>query len=304
MVVFLRWWPLRESTMKSAMKKRVLVVDDEAAIVDGVTMLLQFEAIESAGASDRGDALKVMNDAFFDVVITDLCLHSVEEGLQLVDDIRRLSPRSKIMVLSGYVTPEMTENLLRRGVITVLHKPANSETLLAAVQELFAEIVETAGSGETLDLEELYLTVRRSLYSVPRRRFGLTHDQAEDVLQDAWLLFLQKRGLIRSARPWLAGAVVNLSRQTIDRCVRNRAQSEESALLDNHEDRSQGDLGDILAVRNALDQADERTRTLCSLIGLDGMSYEEVSAATGLPLGSIGPLYIRAKKRLRKSLSH
>jgi DNA-directed RNA polymerase specialized sigma24 family protein len=42
---------------------------------------------------------------------------------------------------------------------------------------------------------------------------------------------------------------------------------------------------------------------LCELIGLEQCSYEEVSAAAGLPLGSIGPLYIRAKNKLRAAVA-
>jgi DNA-directed RNA polymerase specialized sigma24 family protein len=60
----------------------------------------------------------------------------------------------------------------------------------------------------------------------------------------------------------------------------------------------------ILSIQQALGRLDQRSRTLCMLIGLDGLSYTEVSAATGLAVGSIGPLYIRAKKKLREALSH
>ena len=58
----------------------------------------------------------------------------------------------------------------------------------------------------------------------------------------------------------------------------------------------------VLAVRQALARLDDRSRTLCSLIGLEQRSYEEVSMAENLPLGSIGPLYLRAKKKLRLEL--
>jgi RNA polymerase sigma factor (sigma-70 family) len=286
------------------MKKRVLIVDDETAIVEGLTLLLDFEAIENAGASDRDGAMTIMQDMFFPVVITDLCLHSVDEGLGLIDDVLRLSPQSKVVVLSGYIDEETEEELLRRGVSAVMHKPATSEDLVAAVQELLAHIEEEAGADEDLDLERIYLTARKRLYDIPRRRFGLSHDRAEDVLQEAWLLFLQKRGVIRAAAPWLAGTVVNLSRQQIDRFVRKRESFEEHEVLDLHADGAAADLDDVLAVRQALAQIDDRGRTLCALIGIEGLSYEEVSAATGLPIGSVGPLYIRAKKKMRSVLSH
>jgi len=41
---------------------------------------------------------------------------------------------------------------------------------------------------------------------------------------------------------------------------------------------------------------------LCTLIGLERYSYDEASAPLGIPVGSVGPLYIRAKSRLRQAL--
>jgi RNA polymerase sigma factor (sigma-70 family) len=283
-------------------KKRVLVVDDETAIVDGVTMLLDFEAIESSGACDREAAMTIMNDVNCPVVVTDLCLNTIDEGLLLIDDVLRFNPACRVVVLSGYLTPEMEEDLLHRGVAAIFRKPAASEELVAAVLELLGCIEEEAAKEE--DLETLYLTVRRRLYDIPRKRFGLSHDRAEDVLQEAWILFLQKRGVIRAAAPWLAGAVANLSRQQIDRRVRKRETFEGNEVLDLHADERASELDDVLAVRQALATLDDRGRMLCTMIAIEGLSYEAVSVATGMPLGSVGPLYIRAKKKLKAALSH
>ena len=57
-----------------------------------------------------------------------------------------------------------------------------------------------------------------------------------------------------------------------------------------------------IAVRQAMAGLDTNSRTLCALIAIEGYAYEEVSSRTGLPLGSIGPMYMRAKKKLRFAL--
>jgi RNA polymerase sigma factor (sigma-70 family) len=303
MALLLRLLPGESEEHFMKKDRRVLVVDDESAIVDGVTMLLGCEAIENSGAHDRLEALSILTQRFYPVVITDLCLHTIEEGLQLVDDVRRLSPESRIVVLSAFVRTDTEEDLLRRGVSAVMHKPAESDALIAAVLELFDQIVEDAAAQETPDLEHLYLTARKKLYAIPRSRYGLTPDQCEDVLQEAWLLFLQKQGMIRCAGAWLAGAVVNISRQQIDRRVRKRETSGEEELFELIAE-GRDNFDDVLAVRQALEQVDDRARTLCQLIAVEGLSYEEVSAATGMPVGSIGPLFIRAKKKLRAVLAH
>lgn len=284
------------------MKRRVLIVDDEEAIVTGLTMLFQEEPFESVGALDRSAAEEKLGAAFYPVVISDLCLHSVEEGLALIDHIRQSSPGSRVLVLTAYATPDIVANLRERGVELVFQKPTPGADILDAVLDLLAEIEREAAADE-LTLEELYLSARARLYSIPRRRFNLSHDGAEDVLQEAWLMFLEKRGIVRAPGPWLAGTVVNLARQHLDRRKRKRETSEEESGLAEMATASRGNV-ESMSVRQALGRIDERSRRLCVLIGLDGFSYGEVSAVTGLPIGSIGPLYIRAKQKLREALSH
>lgn len=286
-------------------EQKILVVDDEVAIVDGLTALFEIEELRSIGANDLHSAQAIVEEQFCPVVVTDLCLHTQLEGMMLLDTIREKSPRTRIVVLSAYVTPEMEEELLKRGVSLVLRKPSTGDVIMEAVYALLDEIEKEAPPmDEALDLEALYLSVRTKLYAITRGRFGLSHDRAEDVLHDAWLLFLQKRGIIRTAAPWLAGTVANLARQQLDQKRRRRESPEdESNLLEMVDDRT-GNHIDRLALEAALQKVDDRTRMLCVLIGIEGRSYDEVSAATQLPIGSIGPLYIRAKKKLRSLLAH
>ncbi|MGN6185287.1 MAG: sigma-70 family RNA polymerase sigma factor [Thermoanaerobaculia bacterium] len=284
-------------------EQRVLVVDDEVAIVEGLTALFEFEQIRTIGANDRESAEAILGDEFCPVIVTDLCLHTQMEGMMLLETIRAKSPRSRIVILSAFATPELEEELLQRGVAVVLRKPSSGDVIMEAVYALLDAIEKEAPAiDETLDLETLYLSVRKRLYDIPRHRFGLSADRAEDVLHDAWLLFLQKRGIIREAAPWLAGTVANLARQQLDKKKR-RKETPEDDLGEMHDPRH-GDMIDRVALTAALDRVDERTRQLCVLIGIEGLSYDEVSAATNLPLGSIGPLYIRAKKKLRMMLEN
>jgi len=285
------------------MEKRVLVVDDEATIVDGLLSLLEVENIEAAGAWDCDGALAMLSELFYPVIVADLRLHSEAEGRRLLEAIRERTPKSRVMVLTGYATPQVEDDLLASGVSIVLRKPSTSEVILDAISALLEEIEREAGVGE-IDVEQLYLTLRPKLRSIPQKRFGLSPQVAEDVVHDAWLLFLRKRGLIREAAPWLAGTVANLSRQQIDRRVRKREAPDGEALVAAMTDYRGASITDVIAIREALDQTDDRARTLCSLIAIEGYSYEEVSAATGIPLGSVGPLYIRAKKKIREILSN
>src|SRR5258706_11975045 len=97
------------------MAGRVLVVDDEETIVDGLMCLLGCEAIESSGAFDRLSAEAMMAGTFYSVIVADLRLHTEEEGVQLPDRIRRISPRSLGLPPTGFPPQELEEGALPRG---------------------------------------------------------------------------------------------------------------------------------------------------------------------------------------------
>jgi DNA-directed RNA polymerase specialized sigma24 family protein len=280
---------------------RVLVVDDEESITDGLTMLLELEEMDASGAYDRATAELLLKEGSFSVILADFRLVTEEDGLLLLDSIRRLSPSSKIASLTAFATPELEVELKRRGSSVVLQKPLAFAEIVAVIRELLDEIeveaqAQVERTGEPLDLVALYGEVKKVLWAIPQRKYHLTPDETEDLVQEAWLLFLEKQGTIRSPKSWLAGTIVNLSRQTITRNMRYgdspgvEAAGEIPPILD------------VLMVKQALARLDGRSRLLCTLIGMEGRSYEEVSTALDLPIGSVGPLYMRAKQKLRKRL--
>ena len=285
------------------MKPRVLVVDDEQTIVLGLTSLLELEDIESAGAFDRLSAEAMIKGTFYSVILADVRLHTEAEGLELLDDIQRISPRSRVLSMTAYATPELEREVRARGSSSVIRKPATDGQILGAIIDVLAEIERLAAEETVLDLAQLQVQTRKILFSIAQRRYGLMLEEAEDVVQEAWLLFMERRGIIRSARGWLAGTVANLCRRHIDRSVRSRKRFVDDEGIENRTDGQGGGPESGIAVRQALASLDANSRDLCTLIGIEGYAYEEVSSRTGLPLGSVGPMYMRAKKKLRLALA-
>ena len=279
---------------------RVLVVDDEPAILDGLTFMLRADGMDAAGAADRMSAQQLLGESFYPVIVTDLCLVTIEDGIELLADIRRLSPASRVVAISAYATPEMEAQVRGHGAVALLPKPFAGQDLVDLVLEILQEL-EREDEESDGDLDVVYAAARNLLHSIPQRQFGLSAEDAEDVVQQAWLLFLQKRSGIRSTRPWLAATVANLCRQHRDRRRWEWLDPEEAEQLP-----ARGDsvLEDVLAVRQALERVDPKSRKLCAMIAMEGHSYQEVSELLGSPLGSVGPLFLRAKARVKKALNH
>lgn len=273
---------------------KILIVDDEPMIVEGLRLLLDLNGIESEGAACCDEAEARIASEFFPVILSDLRMHGDEDGFRLIDAVRRVSPRSRVAAMSGYADAATEARLRERGAHLVLHKPLLEDELMAALREMLAAI-EAAETGD--DLDALYASTFGTLQAVARGRFGFPAEDAQELIQETWLLYLEKRRDVRTPRSWLSGTIANLCRQEIQRRVCERGRNVPIPIIEveRHDD-------DVLAVRQALAQLDERSRMLCITIGLEQRSYDEVSTSAAIPLGSVGPLYMRAKERLRIAL--
>lgn len=275
--------------------KKILVVDDDPHVLAALTALLDIEELNPVAAADGATAEAMVAAQFFPVILADIRLRTDAEGLQLLESIRRISPRSRVASMTGAATADVEARARELGSRLVLQKPFDESTLIPLLRELLAE-VERADGGD--DLEKVYASSVRTLHAIARGRYRFSPDDAEELIQETWCLFLEKRRSIREPRTWLSGTIANLCRQEIDRRARNRARA-----ADEMPDLPFTPMPDeVLAVREALSRLDHRSRTLCEMLGMERHSYEEVSAAAGIPIGSVGPLFIRAKEKLRRAM--
>lgn len=273
---------------------KILVVDDDPVIVEGLVELLRVESFDATGALDRETAEEALAAEFYPIVLADLRLRSEAEGWLLLDAIARISPKSRIASMTGYATDDIERELLARGAALVLRKPIEITQIVALMREMVVAL-EAAAAGD--DLEEVYRQSFAALTGMARRRYGLGADDAQDVLQEAWCLFLEKRASVRTPKAWLSGTVVNLCRRWIEDRVRWRGPD-----IDSFDRPDGGNMDAMLVAREAMSRVDARTRQLCQLIAVEGLRYDEVSDAMHIPIGSVGPLYMRAKKKMRDVL--
>lgn len=277
--------------------KKILVVDDDPAVVEGLVALLRLENLDAIGAEDSETAQQLVRDGFFAVVLSDLRLRSENDGLALIDAVSRISPRSRLAAMTGFLTPEVEAELARRGATLVLEKPFDIENAVAALREMALAIAPHQSASDE-EIETLYGQSIPLLRSIAIRRYRLDREAADDLVQEAWCLFLERRAGITTPRAWLAGTISNLCRQQIQRLCRARARVTD-VVTEGFEEATET----VLAVQQALGKLDPRSRKLCELIALEQQPYAAVSASMQLPIGSIGPMYLRAKAKLAKELS-
>lgn len=268
-------------------------------IVEGVRCLLDLNGIESEGASGCDEAEARIAEEFFPIILSDLRMRGADDGFRILEAVQRISPRSRVAAMTGYADAATEARLRERGAHLVLRKPLLEDELMAALREMLAaiEAAEASGGPDINNLDVLYTATLGTLQAVARGRFGFPTEDAQELIQETWLLYLEKRRDVHTPKAWLSGTIANLCRQEIQRRTRERERNVPIPIIevDRNDDA-------VLAVRQALAKLDDRSRMLCTTIGLEQRSYEEVSAAATIPIGSVGPLYMRAKERLRKAL--
>ena len=115
------------------MKKRILFVDDEAMILEGLQRMLrgmrgewEMEFVESAEA-----ALRLLEQKPFDVVVSDMRMPSMN-GAELLAEVMKRHPNAVRLILSGYADRDLILKCVG-STHQYLAKPCNAESLKAAV---------------------------------------------------------------------------------------------------------------------------------------------------------------------------
>jgi DNA-binding NtrC family response regulator len=114
---------------------RVLVVEDETLIRWSIAETLAEEGHTVMEATSAATAVKALEDEDdIDVVLLDYRLPDSND-LGLLANVRRLQPRSAVVMMTAYGTPEMTESALALGAHRVVGKPFDMRALESLVVE-------------------------------------------------------------------------------------------------------------------------------------------------------------------------
>jgi DNA-binding NtrC family response regulator len=114
---------------------RILVVEDETLIRWSIAETLTQEGHTVMEATSAAAAVKALEDENdIDVVLLDYRLPDSND-LGLLASVRRLQPRSAVVMMTAYGTPEVTEGALALGAYRVVGKPFDMRALESLVVE-------------------------------------------------------------------------------------------------------------------------------------------------------------------------
>src|SRR5690606_18467840 len=127
------------SQKKTNMSMKVFLVDDHAILLDGIRSILEKDdSLEIAGAAHTAeDALNYLKSHRVDLLITDFSLPGMD-GLGLVRVVKKISPGTRIIVLSMHDETHLVKEILREGVEGYVLKKDSHRELLEAIASVKA----------------------------------------------------------------------------------------------------------------------------------------------------------------------
>lgn len=125
--------------MVSDPKTTILILDDEPIVLKRLKPTLEKNGFDVEVFSTSADALKRTDDKDFDIVITDLKMKG-EDGMQFLTKVKTRAPRTEIIVITGFATPETAKECFQKGVFDFLAKPFKLNAILEVIKRAEAKI--------------------------------------------------------------------------------------------------------------------------------------------------------------------
>lgn len=125
------------------MKYRILIVDDEQYIVDGIKKIVDdsgfFEPAEVT--TDPFEAERMIRDDEFDLAITDVRMEG-ENGFEMIENVKKFNADVRFIILTAYCDYEFMRRALKIGVEDYVLKPINKKNFLTVLQKIKNDLDE------------------------------------------------------------------------------------------------------------------------------------------------------------------
>ncbi len=121
----------------SSIKGRVLVIDDEADIREGLEMLLLSEGYAVELAHNGTDGLRKLENHGYDLVLLDLMMPD-KSGMEVLEEFRKRDQQTPVFMITAYGSVEAAVDALKLGASDYFSKPWDNEKLIIEIGHVIA----------------------------------------------------------------------------------------------------------------------------------------------------------------------
>ncbi|HHV13897.1 MAG TPA: response regulator [Clostridiales bacterium] len=123
---------------------KVVVIDDEPIIVEGISRMINWEQFECriiATGNDGVEGTQIIREHAPQIIITDISMPDLD-GLSMIAGVKSEFPDMEISILTGYRRFEYAQKAINLGVTRFLLKPSNLEEIEEAIKAMVQNLKE------------------------------------------------------------------------------------------------------------------------------------------------------------------
>ncbi len=118
---------------------KILIVDDEKVALKNLEHIMKKEGYEVVGTQSGQNAIRLLDDQQFDVVLTDLKMEKVD-GMQILKRCREIYPDTEVIMITGYATLESAVETMKHGAFYYIAKPFKLDEVRKVVREALEKV--------------------------------------------------------------------------------------------------------------------------------------------------------------------
>jgi DNA-binding NtrC family response regulator len=116
------------------MSMDILILDDEIIVGERLKASLEKDGHNLQIFTSSIQALKSLEKKIFDIVITDIRMDDIS-GIEILEQVRKKSLRTKVIMITGYATLEVARESLTKGAFDFIAKPFKIKEIRKAIEK-------------------------------------------------------------------------------------------------------------------------------------------------------------------------
>lgn len=121
---------------------KILVVDDEPTLRGQLEWAARGEGREVVAAKSGEEAIRLIQQHDFDVIVTDLKMETDDAGLAVLKAVKEKDIYTQVIVVTAYGTPEISIETMRLGAFDYLERNAPGTDHLTMVRSKITQALE------------------------------------------------------------------------------------------------------------------------------------------------------------------
>lgn len=146
-------------------KKGILLIDDDRNFLTISKKILTYEGYQVTAYDDPREALDDPELSRYDLIISDLVMPQMD-GIEVLKAIKRKSPGSAVIILTGNGTIDTAVEAIKAGACTYLEKPVVPDKLVTKIRNVLGMVDSKHNEITSVEKEDLFVGKSREIIAI------------------------------------------------------------------------------------------------------------------------------------------